>query len=614
MRNSNIQEIVFYGKDFTSIDEVTVCFTNKKGEHINKPISEFEPEQNEKAVKVKNDSSNNNNNNTDNVEPQNAAKELLWYFLNNINDLLGPYVVGHSEGKFNSKDKFQILWVNDKPKDNKDRRSFGPLVGTIRKIYSKNDIKNDMSKHIKTVLGKKEKQRLPNELAIKVVIYSRFDNLENDPEKTSPYFLASLLLKRTLKFNNLNVDFDYNDLFDFYMLFLLRKHFNDALLKGFFKKYQRFERNDDRLRGSIDIARHIRLNMGMANGKIAYSYRENSLDNMMNHLILTAYDYLEEKFPNLVAENFDSMLEQELRQLKYEIGYPKYDRRTVISKNNIPISHPFFTEYRQLQKDCLAILRDEGVSPFENKDECLDGVLYYVPDLWEEYLDDYIQRELLNRNRSGVSGFTIRSEAQKEILVMTDLKGKGGHKTEPDYVFSYQKNGQSSYSNDDAWEYFFILDAKYKYGWPEALKGELLSRNLEDYTKCLRDMNSISAIAAAVIFPVRKEELDKLGASEELQYIHRLSRYNEIASFYTFPIVVPDAANNIHQWDMQMNKNIGITMTILMNSLENEAKRQKILRDVMKQFWNKVEESNIRLIDISKAILNKSSPNHDNNG
>ena len=29
------------------------------------------------------------------------------------------------------------------------------------------------------------------------------------------------------------------------------------------------------------------------------------------------------------------------------------------------------------------ILRDEGVSPFGNEDEHLDGILYYVPDLWE---------------------------------------------------------------------------------------------------------------------------------------------------------------------------------------------------------------------------------------
>ena len=37
-------------------------------------------------------------------------------------------------------------------------------------------------------------------------------------------------------------------------------------MKGLYKTYQRFEKNDDKLKGTIDISRHIRLNLGLPSG------------------------------------------------------------------------------------------------------------------------------------------------------------------------------------------------------------------------------------------------------------------------------------------------------------------------------------------------------------
>ena len=64
------------------------------------------------------------------------------------------------------------------------------------------------------------------------------------------------------------------------------------------------------------------MNLGMDNGRVAYSYRENTVDNMLNHLILAAFDYLKEKYPYIVDNNVDDEMLAELNHLKYEIGYP----------------------------------------------------------------------------------------------------------------------------------------------------------------------------------------------------------------------------------------------------------------------------------------------------
>ena len=40
-----------------------------------------------------------------------------------------------------------------------------------------------------------------------------------------------------------HVDYDFDSLFDFYLLWLLLNSFRDALLKGYYKTYRRFERN-----------------------------------------------------------------------------------------------------------------------------------------------------------------------------------------------------------------------------------------------------------------------------------------------------------------------------------------------------------------------------------
>ena len=429
---------------------------------------------------------------------------------------------------------------------------FGSLVGTVR-----------------TKVGKQN---------VKIVIRSRFDDFDPvHPDETKPYFLASLLLSGELEFSSAAVDFSYDSLFHFYMIWVLKKHFQDALLKGLFKKYQRFERNDDRVRGAIDVSRHIRLNLGMNNGKIAYSYRENSYDNPINHLILTAYHYLSDNYPDLTEKGFDYDLVKTIKSLEYETGYPKYDVRSVISANIDPVSHPYYFEYEQLRKDCLMILRDEGLSPFDNTDESVYGVLYYVPDLWESYLMQFFKSGLYRYYKEASEDeaddepkLMIRIEDQKKVKVMNvpdDREGAKGKNTYPDFWFTY------SMGEDGKQIPFAILDAKYKTGWEDALDGDLPSDLLGDYDKCLRDMVSAGGTSAGVVFPCRAVKTDPV-------HVHRCSGYNDFQCFYTFPVNVPSSGeyDDFYDWESDMNEaTIDLMEQIVEKFLVRDAERKKAL-------------------------------------
>ena len=581
-------EVVFYGQDFSSIDEAYVCWKGKEDKTIRKEPIKGDP----------------------------FLREALWIALENINAGLvsknGIILVGRTLGEVG--DSTQLSICSKVQKKNTIVQMFGNLVGTVRskirydeaglinavnEILSREDEEN-YDKENEEERKTKWKEYCANSkfsslygrflgegarkmVSVKIEIFSRFDYL-NEDLKVRPYFMASLLLKGRIVFNDLQVPFDFYELFDFYLLCVLIKHFKDALRKGFYKQYQRFESNSNRLRGSIDIARHIRLNMNINNGRVACSYRENSTDNMINHLVLAAFDHLREKYPALVDANVSDELAAKIKYLKYDIGYPKYGKRTIVAKNSTPISHPYFTEYKELQKDCLMILRDESVSPFENKKESLSGILYYVPDLWEDFLTDFISRDL------DLTEDDITLQTQFVIRAMTDREDSEGHVTRPDFVFWY-------YDEDRKEDVpFFILDAKYRPAWINALKGYLDPMLSGDYDKCLRDMVSIDGNACGVMFPVQESEKDSLKGS----LLHRFSKYNSYGRFYTFPILIPRPKMNeemrFDEWEEQLRNKIREYIKYLTGdqetggALKYELEYFKVLSEMKEEMRNLMDE------------------------
>ena len=79
-------------------------------------------------------------------------------------------------------------------------------------------------------------------------------------------------------------------LFDF-LIFLFPSYLRAALRKGPFKKYVNVRHNDDRLRGTINVSRHIRENTPFI-GTVAYDQRELSYDNDLMELIRHTVEYV----------------------------------------------------------------------------------------------------------------------------------------------------------------------------------------------------------------------------------------------------------------------------------------------------------------------------------
>lgn len=370
-----------------------------------------------------------------------------------------------------------------------------------------------------------------------------------------PFFLSTLLLSNKIQFNSDMVPSNEEEIFDYLLLFWFKSKLQSAYLKGFYRTYRRFEQNDDRLKGSIDIARHIKLNLGQHNGKIAYAYRENTVNNYLNHLIVAAYNYLKKKYYQIVSDNFDNNIEMKsiIDSLRIEIGGTRYSNSELIAKNLSEISHPYYTEYEDLRKICIRILREEAISLFDGDMEETKGILFYLPDLWEDYLQGQIERKIKD----------IRVEAQEEIKVFGYTKDtrewKYAQSTRPDYVF-FNKNDKP----------YMIMDAKFKPAWGETVdtKKTLGKYLLGDYDKALRDMVSINGCAAGVIFPILENLEKKVDINN---FSHSISKYNKVNRFYTIPVQVPDSENmDFFSWTKKFDEYISQSMDYIRGVLNIE--------------------------------------------
>lgn len=390
---------------------------------------------------------------------------------------------------------------------------------------------------------------------IHLQIQSRLDTmLDKDGNVTpgKPYFLAAMLLGDLIKLSDNTVPNNEDEIFDYLLMFWFSEQLQRAYLKGFYRTYRRFENNDDRLKGSIDIARHIKLNMGQNNGRVAYSYRENTVNNYLNHMIVMAYEHLKNKYHDLVMDNIDNNFELKsiIDHLKTEIGYSGYSSYEIISKNLQTIGHPYYTEYEELRQTCMKILRDEGISIFNGNDSNeSNGILAYLPDLWEKYLESNIRLSIQSKDYS--------LETQMVVKVLGYDNGQSTEykqETRPDFVFK-TKDNQS----------FMIWDAKFKPKWDAVFEKGSISEVLSDYDKCLRDMVDIGGFSAGIIFPTNKTQIP-----DQSIIVHKISEMNILNRFYTIPVNVPYSNNTYSDWNSKMTESIGRTMGILENIILEE--------------------------------------------
>ncbi len=220
----------------------------------------------------------------------------------------------------------------------------------------------------------------------KVRIHSRFAQGEED------YFLHYMLQKVfAINLFDLKYHSDEESIFDF-LIYLFPAFLKRAMRQGLYKEYQTREYNDADVKGRIDVARHIRMNVPFA-GKVAYSTREYAYDNHVTQLIRHTIEFIaNHPYGGGILKNDDLTKDAVTLIREATPTYSQNERRRVINQNLRPLSHPYFGEYRHLQRLCMQILRYEEIKYGRNEDE-IYGVLFDGAWLWEEYVNTILTNQ-----------------------------------------------------------------------------------------------------------------------------------------------------------------------------------------------------------------------------
>lgn len=230
-----------------------------------------------------------------------------------------------------------------------------------------------------------------------LVIESRFSNGKYD------YFFQ-YLLESVLRFPNileLNTAANKDDLMFNMLQFLFPYYLKEAMRKGLFKTYIQNQYNDGNIKGTIDIARHVRKNTPFI-GNVAYNQREFSYDNFLIQLIRHTIEFIKKKpyGKNLLQKTKDEVA----LVVESTNGYEFFDRRKVIVENiKNPIRHAYYREYRALQRLCIMILQHEKHQMGSGLNQ-INGILFDGAWIWEEYINLLIGNDFyhpMNKARYG---------------------------------------------------------------------------------------------------------------------------------------------------------------------------------------------------------------------
>lgn len=221
---------------------------------------------------------------------------------------------------------------------------------------------------------------------VQLEINSRFSTIANNKKAEIQDYFLYYMLSKVFSINIVNMEVCAGSLKDLDLLiFVFPRLLKEAMRQGMFKHYIKKEYNDANLRGTIDINKHIRLNYP-ANGRISYRTREFSYDNDITQLVRHTIEYLNNSPIGQALLNSDKEIEQCVRMtIQATPTYQKGNRHRIINANKKPLSHPYYTRYKELQRLCLAILRNEKISHGVQKKK-IHGVLIDIAWLWEEYI------------------------------------------------------------------------------------------------------------------------------------------------------------------------------------------------------------------------------------
>lgn len=211
-------------------------------------------------------------------------------------------------------------------------------------------------------------------------INSRFRNAQGED------FFLQYMIQKVMNYNVVESFHRSNKNSEYYnlLIFLFPYYLNEAMKKGLYKEYVKYDFNDANLKGSIDIPRQIRSNTPFT-GKIAYSTREFSYDNRLTQLIRHTIEKIQNEYEFILLKNQETT--DNVRLIKESTSrYFELDRLKILQKNIMyPVNHSYYEEYSALQKICIQILSEEKSGFGEDVNE-VHGVIIDVAWLWEEYI------------------------------------------------------------------------------------------------------------------------------------------------------------------------------------------------------------------------------------
>lgn len=299
------------------------------------------------------------------------------------------------------------------------------------------------------------------------------------------YFLH-YMLQKVFKINLLDLKHSTSEekIFDF-LVYMFPFYLKRALRQGLYKKYTHRDCNDANVRGTIDIPQHIKHNIPFS-GNIAYKVKEYAYDNDLTQLIRHTIEYIRASNMAYVLKT-DADTEAYVSQIcSITPSYRKNVLSGVIAKNLKSICHPYYTEYRMLQKLCINILHHKRLK-YGIDDNRIYGLLFSGSWLWEEFLYKTVLSEcgfFHPQNRSGKGCIYLFDKSNVDIdFVMSRCKRY------PDY---FKEN--------------CILDAKYKH-----LDNNRIDRN--DMHQIISYMHVEKAGIGGFICPTSQEDvtITKLG-------------------------------------------------------------------------------------------------------
>lgn len=143
--------------------------------------------------------------------------------------------------------------------------------------------------------------------------------------------------------------------------------------------------------------------------------------------------------------------------------------------------HPYYTDYISLQKLCMQILREEGISYGINSDDKVHGILFDGAWLWEAYI------------------FTLLEKAGQGFIHPDNIAKTNALKL---FKSREETTGQSIEENRDAYPDFYndncVLDAKYKH----------LEKGIrrEDLYQVISYMHTMPRKTGGYIYPYQSSE------------------------------------------------------------------------------------------------------------